>query len=515
MTDAKASPIQFDHCRRSMHTPSWVIALLTAAIVTLLFVASSDSFQHWFVIPVFICGVLAGIDAVDWLRGRVQTFDPVGLMGIFTTFTLFFAPLLHVKWDVWMWEVVPPPDWRDWVGRMAAINIIGLLAYLGSREFFSRKVFSRVCHRDTKWIWLPDPQMFWLVGVLLLCATAALQAAVFAQFGGISGYINSFHEADDHPFDGMGWIFMISESFPLVLALMFIVYMTRKNKNHSWLFWVLFLVVFFGLRIIFGGLRGSRLATVLPLFWVTGAIHYMVRPIPKRLIAIGTLGVIAFMYAYISYKDGARPSEMFVAEERNRLQEIHHRSLEGMLLGDLGRTDVQAYVLYKLMSDPQQFKYAHGDTYLAAASLLIPRSVLPGRPPNKTVYGADLTYGLGSFEPDVIWSSRIYGIAGEAMINFSPFCVPFAYVLIGIFVARVRSFTQALQPGDLRLFFAPYLAYLCIWVYLADSDNVIVTLASNGLIPALFIVASARRLRRVHGTPPDLADWRRLYTQPA
>ena len=124
---------------------------------------------------------------------------------------------------------------------------------------------------------------------------------MFVHFGGISGYIDSFHEGK-HEFDGMGWIFMISESFPIVLALMFIVYMTRRPRRHTWLSWALFLLVFVSLRRDFGGLRGSRLATILPLFWVTGAIHYMVRPIPKRLIAVGAAGVIAFMYAYLSFK---------------------------------------------------------------------------------------------------------------------------------------------------------------------------------------------------------------------
>ena len=59
---------------------------------------------------------------------------------------------------------------------------------------------------------------------------------------------------------------------------------------------------------------------------------------------------------------------MFVSEERQRLEEIHHRSLEGILLGDLGRTDVQAYVLYKLMADPQQFTYAYGETYCCSGA---------------------------------------------------------------------------------------------------------------------------------------------------
>jgi hypothetical protein len=130
--------------RENVGPPSCVIAALAAAVVILLFAASSARFHHWFVVPVFVCGVLAGTDAVDWLRSKVDLFDPVGIMGLFTTFTLFVSPLLHVEWDVWMWEVTPPSDWREWVGRMAVINVVAMIAYAAFASFLSSP-------------WLPDP----------------------------------------------------------------------------------------------------------------------------------------------------------------------------------------------------------------------------------------------------------------------------------------------------------------------------------------------------------------------
>src|SRR5271163_3327239 len=43
---------------------------------------SSSRFQHWFLIPVSLCGILIGIDAVEWLRGRVDLYDPAGIVGL-------------------------------------------------------------------------------------------------------------------------------------------------------------------------------------------------------------------------------------------------------------------------------------------------------------------------------------------------------------------------------------------------------------------------------------------------
>jgi hypothetical protein len=158
---------------------------------------------------------------------------------------------------------------------------------------------------------------------------------------------------------------------------------------------------------------------------------------------------------------------------------------------------VQAYLLYKLLSDPEQYTYARGDTYLFAASIMIPRSLLPDRPTDKSIYGADLVYGPGSFVPNEIWSSRIYGLAGEAMMNFTPYSVPLAFVFLGFVVARFRAFVQSLQPGDLRLFLAPFGVYMCVWLYVSDSDNVVSQFFLYGFVPAAFISVTARRVRRI------------------
>lgn len=191
---------------------SLIIALFTSMLIAGGFGLWSQEFHHWFLIPVLGCGVLASVDAVRWCRGDLPVFDPEGLMGLFMAFSLFLAPLLHVAWSLWMWEVVPPPDWRDWLGRMAILNIAGLLLYRLSKAYFR----SEVSVTQESRFWRAAPSQFWLFIVVGLAVTAVLQAWVYVRLGGITGYIESFRE-NKSAFEGMGWIFMISESFPFYL----------------------------------------------------------------------------------------------------------------------------------------------------------------------------------------------------------------------------------------------------------------------------------------------------------
>lgn len=118
------------------------MAMLTSLLISLSFctltvcgfLIASAPMAHWFVVPVWLCGVLIGRDAVDWFRGRVSLFDPAGIIGLIGVHFLFLAPLLHVAWDSWMLYVEPPPDWRPWLGGMAVVNAAGLLLYRAARE---------------------------------------------------------------------------------------------------------------------------------------------------------------------------------------------------------------------------------------------------------------------------------------------------------------------------------------------------------------------------------------------
>lgn len=58
----------------------------------LYFEIVSAAEYHWFVIPVSLCGILIGCDAADWIRGRLDIFDPVGIIGLLGVLFFFCTP---------------------------------------------------------------------------------------------------------------------------------------------------------------------------------------------------------------------------------------------------------------------------------------------------------------------------------------------------------------------------------------------------------------------------------------
>jgi hypothetical protein len=100
-----------------------------------------------------------------------------------------------------------------------------------------------------------------------LLITLSLQIWIYNRFDGIVGYIQAYearHQAE--LFAGMGWLFMLSESFPILLAFGYAHYARKNGRLQSWQAIVLFLLLFVVLRLFFGGMRGSRSNTIWALF---------------------------------------------------------------------------------------------------------------------------------------------------------------------------------------------------------------------------------------------------------
>jgi len=76
---------------------SALLASFGCVLVAMAFAMSSLRFQHWFIIPTTVCGVLAATDAIDWIRGKLDMYDPIGAIGAFSVHFFFLAPLLHVQ----------------------------------------------------------------------------------------------------------------------------------------------------------------------------------------------------------------------------------------------------------------------------------------------------------------------------------------------------------------------------------------------------------------------------------
>lgn len=472
---------------------SALLATFICVLTSTAFALYTPALQHWYLIPVTLCGVLVTTDAIDWIRRKYDLYDPVGLIGVFSVHFFYLAPILHVQWGLFLdytMDVTPPPDWRDWLGFMAVLNLAGLLAYR-----FCRNLFNRRNGVETKSYWTLDMHKLRLIAPAALLITGITQFAVYAKFGGIMGYIaaRSSYIGGKATFTGMGWMFMISDSFPLIAALLGVTYL--RKSNASWMKIVAGLCVMFVLCIIFGGLRGSRSNTIISLLWVAGAIHFLVRQVPRKLVALGVGFLLLFMYIYAFYKSGGLHA-LAGSQAREAIAQQHGRTFRGMLLGDLGRSDLHAYMVYKLVTDPSVYSYPLGRTYLGGLSVLIPHSMLPERPESTVKEGTELQRGPATYVPDVAKSSKVYGLAGEAMMNFGILAVPVAYALFGIVVGWFRSAVYRLSPGDIRLFFAPLGVYVSIAAIGSDSNNMTFAVVKFGAMPALIALLCLKRMRQ-------------------
>ena len=177
------------------------------------------------------------------------------------------------------------------------------------------------------------------------------------------------------------------------------------------------------------------------------------------------------------------------------------------MLGDLARADQQAFIVYRLSLANLDYKLALGRTYIGTIAQLVPRALWPDRPPNKRKEGTELQYGVGSYDPNGWASARVFGIAGEAMLNFGPLAVPLAYLVFGVVVGGVRGFLTGLREGDTRLLLMPFLITLCFWLLVGDSDTFLFVLIKDGLPPALLVWIGSNCVRSAGSRTEEYSEW--------
>jgi hypothetical protein len=224
------------------------------------------------------------------------------------------------------------------------------------------------------------------------------------------------------------------------------------------------------------------------LFWASGIIHFWICPLNRKFVFAGICFLVGFMYLYGFYKDlGQDTLTAYQAGEIDPEASKTGRTFDGLLLGDLGRSDVQAFLLYRLSRPDRDYQYAWGRTYLEGAAVLIPRAFWPDRPPGKVKAGTEAQYGVGSWAEHKWSSSLVYGLAGEAMLNFGPIAVPFAYGIFGLVVGALQRFLYTLRHGDARLLLYPFLVNSCFSMLEDDSDNLLFNFIKGGLVPILVV----------------------------
>ena len=117
---------------------------------------------------------------------------------------------------------------------------------------------------------------------------------------------------------------------------------------------------------------------------------------------------------------------------------------------------------------------------------MIPKYLWPDRPEGKVTAGTEALFGRGSYDPVLHRATYIYGLAGEAMLNFPPACVPLAFVVLAFVISKLRSLLLA-NSADLRLLLVPVCAYGATVFMGSDLDNVLFASLSIAIAPLILI----------------------------
>jgi hypothetical protein len=200
------------------------------------------------------------------------------------------------------------------------------------------------------------------------------------------------------------------------------------------------------------------------------------------------------MYFYGFYKSIDTESLLEAARDReSRLvfEDKTKRNLAWLMLTDFGRSDVQAILLYKITTPASDYQYAWGRTYLGGLASIVPRAIWPDRPYTKIMEATEALRGRGSYIPFVAQTNIVFGLAGEAMLNFGPAGVPLAFILLGFIVGKTRALIKNLQSPDSRRLLLPILVVACFVTLIADSDNLFPFLFRFSTMPFLLIRLSS------------------------
>lgn len=462
-----------------------LMALGMVTLVVVIFSVLAPEKLGWHVFPIGVCGVLTTHELLSNLARRGSVAAGI-LVDVLAVHLLFAAPLLHMWWDFYMSFVVAPEDWKPWLGYMAVLNAVSFLGFSMARHAARSIAMDR-----PNFLALRSHRIV-IVGGLFFLVALALQTFVYMQFGGVSGYVSAFTD-EPEMFSGWGWVFAVSEVGPVILGWAVIVRWRLKGAKVSEPLFVLFMMTLVLMIAYFGGLKGSRNHYVWEVFWVAGLFAVWIRPPSRLLMAGSAVFLMLFMMGYSYFKEyGSNIGDIIqnpaLASDSWR---YGGRVFEGVVLGDFSRADVQAFELYKLSQPGSEYQPAFGMTYVAAFGQVVPKFLIGERPAAKAYYGTWLLFGKGAADSGFV-ASNIYGLAGEALLNFGIIGVPIVYLLFGAFVGRTEKFFNGLQPDDARWLFFPFVVILLGWTLVSDIDNVLVFLLKYGTIPfAIFFVCSS------------------------
>lgn len=461
-----------------------IFSFIICFITTCVFVFLDSKLIHGCIIPVFLCGVIIGVDAMRWFRGGVDTFDPKGIIGMFGLNFFFLAPLLTVYYNTDIKLGGGPPDWRPWIGIMGWLNLAGIILYQISQRF----AFKHICAAKKYWVPIPGKSLLILWASVFICIVCWF--IFMAKMGGIAGIVEEqLYRVGSK--GGLGFARMFATA-TMPLFLMAITLHRQSNTRVSLINVGVLLLICAVVQFVASGFSGSRRIIMYPIVWAVGIVHYYWRDLSSKLLLLAMVPMLAFAFIYGLYKAGG---ERFIDIFRGgiTLSELvgsTNESFAGVLVGDISRADIQAWMIYKWKTSREDYDLRYGETYLEAPVTLRPRWLFPGKAQGseKVRAASEFVHGKGYFDPSRNrFVGKVYGLGGEAILNFGIWAIPFPFAFWGFCIGYLRRKWISWPADDSRLLIMPFLTILVLLTLLSDSDNCWNSIIGHLIVPAFVV----------------------------
>jgi len=474
---------------------NYLLSTILVLIISFLFLFARPSLFHWFILPAMACGFLMGADVIRWLRGEIDPFDPKGLVGLILFHGWFLAPLLHVYWGHFGYTLNLPLDPRPWLGVACLINLVGIVCYKAAQRWSFRGTRDVATFREIV------PGRLWIFLIFAIVVGLVAQAYFYQKY--FEALKIGDRELAHEAMKGTGWLLMLGDSLPTLLALAVITTTPSPQRRRTWLLVGLVLLLLAVFQFLWSGLRGSRSAFVAIMFFSTCLIHFWWRRLRVIHLLLALALLLPFMYFYGFYK-GAGPEAVKALEsqkERLQLERKTRRTFSGMVLGDLARADVQGRICQEIATGENEYRLRWGRTYLEALAKLIPYSVwelmlgdLSFKDRwSKSFAFVELNSGRIKVPGYYPRASNVYGLSGEAMLNFGFLGVPPAWFLYGLAMGWLRRKLYTLPRHDARWLLMPLAIGLSIGVPTADLDNIVFGAFKGGLVLFLLVFVCSQK----------------------
>jgi oligosaccharide repeat unit polymerase len=446
----------------------------------------------------FAASLIACALAMLVLQKRVCAGLPKNLLTlpalVFSWVYFVVVPFANVVFDTYVDEFVFTEEPILSITRLNYFNAALLLV----------AVFGTMLARKREYKPPPKEQPFdaAILALLLLLVVQLAWGFYLIYFSG--NFLSEFASQD--AWQGSLAAYAVVESAPLAFCWLVTLYYARKGERPIGLMVPVILLVELVLLLGLSSSRGSRVAMLSQLFFCVMIFNYSIYRFKLRDYLLGALacGLFLPIYAYYKYAGIEGLRDYLSGNNTASVAETYNNPVS-FLIGDIGRADMQAPLLARYLEGSFSPNY-YGESYLAAFTLLIPKDARPSWLRSKTQVGAQaqLDRGTGSqgyrgvISVDGVYeSSRIYGLFGEALLNFGLFGLPFAFLLFGYLFRRV--FLKVSDTVTWRqLLVAPYLCFVPIFMLFYDLDNILVQTLSVWAVPFLTVFVADKLAARKH-----------------